>query len=145
MNQSELAEALGSDWTQRTVSRIEQGQEITVTQLERLIQVMTPKILLGSLLEHLVSKDFAFLVEQNEINERLKFVETAMDANKEADKQLRILHRIMQGIPEDEAVKTVTTPLAEKLEGFPPEARQALGEMMARMQALSDEDDHGVS
>lgn len=132
LNQTELAEHIGGDWTQRIVSRIEQGQEMTVTQLEDLLRALGPDILTGSLFESLVSEDFAFLANQKRADAYLDRLHKILTTTMDAQREIKILQRVMAGMPEDDAVKVVDRETPEKLEELLPGMHRMLFEAEAR-------------
>lgn len=136
LNQTELAEQVGRDWTQRIVSRIEQGQEMTVTQLEDLLRVLGPDILTGSLFENLVSEDFAFLMQQKRVDEYLTRLLQALNSNRDTDRHMRILQRLLQGQSEEDAIEVVDREMR-------PEMLPRLQRLMMRLN-LEDEAADGV-
>ena len=128
LNQTELAEEIGGDWTQRIVSRIEQGQEMTVTQLEEVLRVLGPDILTGSLLENLVSEDFAFLTQQKKIDAYLDRLHKILTTTMDAEREIKILRRVMQGQSEEDAEKAVDASL-------PPQMIPGIERIMMEMEA----------
>ncbi|WP_432789312.1 helix-turn-helix transcriptional regulator [Brevibacterium sp. K11IcPPYGO002] len=128
LNQTELAEQVGNDWTQRIVSRLEQGQEMTVTQLEELLRVLGPDILAGSLLENLVSEDFAFLAQQKRIDAYLDRLHKILTLTMDSEREIKILRRVMQGQSEEDAEKAVDASL-------PPQALPGLERVIMEMEA----------
>lgn len=128
LNQTELAEQVGSDWTQRIVSRLEQGQEMTVTQLEELLRVLGPDILAGSLLENLVSEDFAFLAQQKRIDAYLDRLHKILNLTMDSEREIKILRRVMQGETDEEATKAVDASL-------PPQVIPGIERIMMEMEA----------
>lgn len=128
LNQTELAEQVGNHWTQRIVSRLEQGQEMTVTQLEELLRVLGPDILAGSLFENLVSEDFAFLAQQKRIDAYLDRLHKILTSTMDAEREIKILQRVMQGQTEKDAEQAVDASL-------PPQMIPGLERVMMEMEA----------
>ncbi|MGM0700378.1 MAG: helix-turn-helix domain-containing protein [Actinomycetota bacterium] len=95
LSQTGLAERLGGDWMQKTVSRIENGQDMTVSQLERLVSVLGPAILLDTFLGVTASADFIYLANESRIHESRQYV---LEALKLADHNRDILKGALQAL-----------------------------------------------
>lgn len=91
LKQAELATRLGDDWNQRTVSRIENGQDMTVAQLERIIEVLGPPVLAGTSLGAATSRDFAYLYNQVRLAGVAGHAEHALKSLGKASEHMRVL------------------------------------------------------
>ncbi|MGO2810281.1 MAG: helix-turn-helix domain-containing protein [Brevibacterium aurantiacum] len=97
LKQAELAEKLGDGWNQRTVSRVEQGQDMTVSQLERMIGVLGPKVLAETSLGAVTSQDFAYLYSEVRYAGVQGRADAALNSISKASEHLHVLLDLMEG------------------------------------------------
>lgn len=96
LSQTGLADALGGDWVQKTVSRIENGQDMTVTQLEQLIRVLSPQILAETNLGVMASADFVYLLNESRIAESREYLHEAYQATEHTLNMLRGIGKALE-------------------------------------------------
>lgn len=97
LSQTDLAEKLGGEWVQKTVSRVENGQDITVSQLERLMQVLGPQILAETSLGAVTSRDFAYLYNEVRLEGVRGRADQSLRALDHAAENLKIMLELLDG------------------------------------------------
>ncbi|KAB1947654.1 helix-turn-helix domain-containing protein [Brevibacterium linens] len=64
-----LAQPMGWQWSQMSISRLENGNDITVSQLEALAAVLGREVLANTRIGTFMSDDFAYLQQQSRLHE----------------------------------------------------------------------------